>query len=109
MELLKPANLALRFGLELCMLAALAYWGWSTGQSLIGRLGLGVGAPLLGAVVWGMFLSPRAAVPIGKRAQLLLELVMWGCAVAALVAVGSSRLAWALALLVILNRSLLYV
>jgi hypothetical protein len=108
MELFKFANLALRFGLELCMLAALGYWGWSTGQSAVGRVGLSIGASLIGAVVWGMFLSPRAAVPIGEHAQLLLEALVWGCAVAALVAVGSSRLAWVLVLLVIINKILLY-
>jgi hypothetical protein len=39
---------------------------------------------------------------------LLLEALVWGCAVAALVAVGSSRLAWVLVLLVIINKILLY-
>ncbi len=46
------ANLALRFVLELAALAALAYWGFHTGHSLLGDVALGVGAPLLAAVIW---------------------------------------------------------
>jgi hypothetical protein len=32
MRLFKSVNLALRFLLELCALAALAYWGFQTGK-----------------------------------------------------------------------------
>ena len=55
MIVLKYANLALAFFLELCALAALGYWGFVTGEGLPARIGLGVGAPLLAAVLWGAF------------------------------------------------------
>jgi hypothetical protein len=35
MEVLKNINLALMFVLELCMLAALGYWGFTLDQRLI--------------------------------------------------------------------------
>jgi hypothetical protein len=39
MEVLRPGNLLLRFALELCALAALAYWGATTTLRLPGRIG----------------------------------------------------------------------
>jgi Protein of unknown function (DUF2568) len=46
MELIKGANLPLRFLLELCALGALGYWGFKTGGALVAKVGLGIGAPL---------------------------------------------------------------
>ena len=62
LELIKGANLLLRFLLELCALGALGYWGFKTGNATITKIVLGVGAPLVAAVVWGIFVSPRASV-----------------------------------------------
>src|SRR5918997_3472095 len=97
METLKLANLALRFLLELCALAALGYWGFKKGTSLIVKIGLGLGAPLLAAVLWGTFVAPRAPIPPPGLLRLILELVVFGSA-AALYAAGRPTLAWALAL-----------
>jgi len=58
-ELIKGANLALRFLLELCALGALGYWGFKTGGESLARIGLGVGAPLVAVVAWGVFVPPR--------------------------------------------------
>ena len=60
MSLLKSANMALSFLLELCMLAALAYWGFQH-EALILKIILGVGVPLAVVVIWGVFLAPRSA------------------------------------------------
>jgi hypothetical protein len=46
MILLKYANLALAFLLELCALAELGYWEFVTGGGLPAKIGLGVGVPL---------------------------------------------------------------
>src|SRR5437764_5435671 len=54
MEVIKTANVALRFLLELCILVALGYWGVQTGQGLLAKIGLGIGVPLVAAVVWGL-------------------------------------------------------
>ena len=50
MEAIKGANLGLAFLLELCGLAASAYWGYRTGQGPL-KLGLAIGTPLALAVV----------------------------------------------------------
>lgn len=109
MTAFKAANLAVRFLLELCALAALGYWGFQTGQSPWARVGLGIGAPLVAAVVWGTFISPRAAIPVSLPVRLLLELIIFGAAVIALVTAGQGMLAWVLALVVVVNEILLYI
>ena len=53
LELIKSVNLALRFLLELCALGALGYWGFKTGSTTSSKIGLGLGVPLVAAVVWG--------------------------------------------------------
>ena len=109
MAFLKTANLTLAFLLELCMLAALGYWGFSSGSGWITRIGLGLGAPVLCAVVWGTFLSPRAAVHVPEPIHVLLEVVVFGAAVAALAAAGLLGLAWAFGIITVLNKLFLYI
>jgi len=109
MEIIKVANLALRFLLELCALAALAYWGFQTGQSLVAKIGLAVGAPLLAAIVWGTFIAPRAAVPVPVWLWLLLQAVVFGSATAGLIVTGQQTLAWVFVLVVLINSLLLYI
>ena len=109
LELIKGANLALRFLLELCVLAALGYWGFKIGSASIGKIALGIGAPLVVAVVWGVFVSPNAAVALPWPVHLLLELVIFGLAAAALYAAERPTLGWVLALVFVINRVLMYV
>lgn len=107
MAAIKGANLGLRFLLELCLLGALGYWGAQIGPGPLGKVALGLGAPLLLAVVWGTFMSPKARVPLPTTAHLLAESALFGLGVAALAA-GQSRLALALALTWGLSRYILH-
>jgi hypothetical protein len=109
MIVLEYANLALAFFLELCALAALGYWGFVTGEGLPATLGLGVGVPLLAAVLWGVFESPRASLPLPEPWHLFFALVFFGCAAAALYAAGLARTALTFALVVIVNLVLAFV
>lgn len=81
MLIIKSANLALRFLLELCALAALGYWGFQAGQSLVVKIALAIISPLLAAVIWGMFVAPKASVPVSTPVWLLLQLAIFGLAV----------------------------
>ena len=61
-----PLNLALAFALELVMLGALIYWGWTQHDGIL-RIVLAVGLPLIAATVWGVFRvdnDPNKAVVI---------------------------------------------
>jgi hypothetical protein len=104
---LRPANRGLRFLLEVFALLAIAYWGFDTGGSLPVGIALGLAAPAVVAVVWGVFGSPRAAVPVSDRWRLLLEGLVFGTAAAGLYAVGQPILAGLFAALVVGNHTLM--
>jgi hypothetical protein len=106
MSVLKGANLALAFLLELCLLAALGYWGFRVGQGPLAKWALGLGSPLLLAAVWGAFMAPKAWRPLPGVAHLLAAIVLFGLGAAALYAAGQSRLAWIFAVAVVLNQAL---
>jgi hypothetical protein len=88
MSILKGANLALRFLLELSALAALCYWGFKTGTGTISKVVLGIGAPLATAVLWSTFVAPAAPVSSPGALRFLLELAVFGVAAAALYSAG---------------------
>ena len=79
---MKPLNLGLRFVLELCMLVALGIWGFS--ENFV----LGFVAPLAAAVVWGLWIAPKASPRLDDPMRLALELLLFGSAGAALAAAG---------------------
>jgi hypothetical protein len=108
LEVIKGANLALRFLLELCALVALGYWGFTTGSGAITKVALGIGVPLVAAVVWGVFVAPRAPVALPGFVVLLLQVLVFGSAAAGLVATGHRTLALAFAVVVVLNAVLMY-
>ena len=106
LTLAKSANLALRFLLELCALGALGYWGFMVGENGFVKILLGIGAPLLAAVVWGLFVSPKAAVPLELPLRLVPEALVFGSAIVALFATGHPVLAVALLVVAAVNRVL---
>jgi len=103
-ELLKALNLALRFGVELASLAALAYWGWHDSESTVVKVLLAIGAPVVWAVLWGLFASPKAPVELHPGARLAFEVAAFGAAVIALASAGKPGLALLLAGLCTVNR-----
>ena len=112
MSTLKMINLGLHFFLELGALAALAYWGFHTGSGLGMKLLLGAGAPLLGAVLWGVFRVPNdpgpAVVAIAGPLRLALELGFFALSVAALYAAGQPTLALAFGLVILANYAVMF-
>ena len=96
------ANDGLRFTLELAALTSLAYWGFADHDGAVQWL-LGLGTPLLAAVVWGMFVSPKASYPTTDPLRLLLELAFFGGGVVALWTADAHTLAAGFAALVVLH------
>jgi Protein of unknown function (DUF2568) len=99
------ANLALAFLLELCALAALGYWGVRVGGGPVTKVALGLGGPLLAAILWGLFAAPRAPVSV-PLVGLGVQLLVFGSAALALYATGHRFLAIAFAILVVVNSLL---
>jgi Protein of unknown function (DUF2568) len=79
----KAANLGLRFLLELCLLAALAYVGLQV------NVVLAILLPVAAAVAWGMFVSPKARYPLPLPAWIALQAVLFGVAAIGLIVAGS--------------------
>ena len=93
---MRPANDGLRFVLELCALAALAYWGFRISSGAL-QWALGIGAPLAMAVIWGRFMSPKATSRLDDPARLIAEIAIFGIAAVALADADQPTLAIALA------------
>ena len=86
MSPLLALNLGLRFCLELGALAALGWWGSQAGSNTALHVVLAIAAPLAAAVVWGLFVAPKARVKVSEETRLAIELAVFFAATAALAA-----------------------
>lgn len=97
MTVRRGALLAVAFLVELGGLAAFTVWAWRVGGNwpFLGA----ILTPLLAAVLWGLFCSPRATVKLPKRVVGVVKLGFLALAVLALFRAGLPW--WGVALLVI--------
>jgi len=92
-----PANLALRFFLELAALCFMGYWGWTQHEGVL-RFLLAFGLPIVVASIWSIFRVPgdggvpRVRVPGVVR--LLIEVIFFGFAIWGLFDVGATTAGW---------------
>lgn len=99
--MLASANLAVRFALELCLFAVAAWWGADTGG-----IALAVAVPLAVAVVWGVFVSPKARVRVGEVGRALIEAALFLAGAVALLDLGHPALAAAFAAAALVSGTL---
>lgn len=105
-----PANLILRFVLEITALITIGRWGWNLHEGAAKYL-LGLGLPLVMAVAWAVFRPPvepgggpkHAIIPVSGRVRLVLEAVFFGFAIGAAFSSGQSALGIALTLGLLLH------
>lgn len=109
MELLKVINIGLRFLLELCILVIFGYWGFQTGSNNFMKILLGLGAPILFAVMWGTFLAPKSPMRLHEPWLFLLELVVFSLTCWALYSTGKVDLTVAFGGIYILNKILMVI
>ena len=71
----RTSVLAIRFLCELGLLAGLAYAGAVLGEGAWAWV-LGIGLPLVAAVMWGVFISPKARIrpPVAVRVMIETDL-----------------------------------
>src|SRR3954467_10627920 len=105
---MRAFNLGLRFVLELCALAALAYGGWHVPGPLWLRVLAAIGLPGVARGVWGRWVAPKASHPIPDPQRLVPEWLVFGGATVALAVTGHLLLAAILAVLAALNRAALW-
>jgi hypothetical protein len=108
-EMLKPMNEILTFLLELAMLLALGYWGFYGDKSVWVKWLLGIGLPLLAAVVWSIWLAPKAPHRLGSTGGNLLSLILFLLAATVLFFTPHIALAIIFALTAIANRVLIII
>lgn len=90
---MKAILLTVFFLLELAAIAVFGFWGYQFNAGQVVKIILAVGAPLVMIIVWGMFLSPKASVPIfSYPVRTALKLFVFIVASAALWAVGQFTL-----------------
>jgi hypothetical protein len=106
-EILKIINTGLAFFLELAMLAALGYWGFYGDKNVSAKWMLGISLPLLAAVVWGMFLAPKAVYRLNSITGNLLSLILFLLAATALLYTQHPILAMVFASIAVVNRILI--
>ena len=109
MDVLKGSNLLVRFLLELCMLAAIGYWGFKTNIGWVMKIIFGIGLPVLIAVIWGLFIAPKAIYPLSGVPHLVFALILLSSGAVALFAGGRADLGWAYALILVTNQALLII
>ena len=80
--------LTLRFLTELALIVVLALVGVFASLPLAGRIVIGVAAPVLAMVIWGLWMAPRARRRLTDPLRLAAELVLFAVAAAALALTG---------------------
>jgi hypothetical protein len=109
MEILRAGNLAIRFLLELGALASLAYWGATTATGRPAQLALAITLPVAVAVLWGLFISPKARVSTGPVGRAVLGLLVFLLATTALWSRGRSVMAITYGALAVVSSVLSFV
>jgi hypothetical protein len=102
MSVLVAVNLGVRFLLELAALVALVLWGAATVAGVGGWV-LGLAAAAAFAAAWGMYVSPKARIPLGAGARLAVELALFGTVALALAYAGRTVFAVAFALVAVVS------
>jgi hypothetical protein len=106
-----PINLAVRFGLELAMLAAAGVWGWQQRGDWL-RFVLALAIPVAAAALWGTFRVPNdpgsAPVAVPGMMRLALELALFAFATWALYDAGYTRLGAIFGVIVLIHYAISY-
>ena len=84
---------ALRFFIEIFMLGAFMYWGFHIDKGMLIKVLLGIGSPLLMAIIWGAFIAPKASFPVSVPVGVILQIIIFGLAGAALYFSGKQTIA----------------
>jgi hypothetical protein len=104
MAILKPINLGIRFLLEIGLLITLGYWGFQVEANLFAKILLGLGVPMVVALIWGMFVAPNAKNLLREPWRFWLEIILFSLGFAALYQTQLPQLAVIFFVLFFTNR-----
>ena len=94
--------------MELCALGAFSYWGFHMNKGGLINTVLGIGAPLLVAIFWGIFIAPKATFPVTIPVRILLQIIVFALATTALFAAGKGKMAIIFGCIVLIEMILMY-
>lgn len=103
LAVLKMLNLAIAFLLELCMLAAIGYWGYHIKAAHWLKITAAIGLPLLAAVIWGIFLAPKSVIVLDAGLKMGGKALLFAIAVLLLYNAGRTTLATWFAIVAAMN------
>jgi F0F1-type ATP synthase assembly protein I len=105
-----PANLLLRFVLEIISLVVVGQWGWQQSAGPL-RYVLAFGLPVLLAVIWGVFRdegdpiqTKKPPVVVSGRVRLALELVFFAIAIYSAFASRPAVFGWSFLFVLLLHH-----
>lgn len=102
---LHALNEAFAFVFEIFALVAIGWWGFHIGDNTADHVLLGIGAPLLAIVLWGLFAAPKSAVRTPMVGVLAVKVVVFASAAAGLWLSGWHAPAIVFAVLVAINTT----
>jgi hypothetical protein len=85
-------NLVLAFVLEIGLLAALAFAGYSVLAPIGIRIIAAIGFPAAAATAWGVFAAPKSAKRLSLNPLFLFKVFMFAVGAAALIVAGQKAL-----------------
>ncbi|MFI1912983.1 YrdB family protein [Nocardia sp. NPDC020380] len=100
------ANETLAFVLELIALYGLGWWGYHLAGGGFGGVVLAIVFPLIAAVLWGAFASPRAKYKIPFAAIMVVKAVVFGAGAIGFAVVGHGVSAIVFAVVALVNTVL---
>ena len=84
MIVIQYAIISIFFLLEIAMLVSFMYWGFHLDNRLLIKILLGIGTPIVVAIIWGVFIAPKASIPVTVPIRVFLQIILFGSAAVAL-------------------------
>ncbi|MFN8251900.1 MAG: YrdB family protein [Ferruginibacter sp.] len=105
MEFIKYLSMTLAFFLELCMLAALGWWGFQQGGTTLSKYAIAGVLVLVASVLWGIFAAPKSKRRLPIVPRLFFQFAMFLTAAFLLYLSGETTLAIWFAVLALLSTA----
>jgi hypothetical protein len=96
------------FLVELAALFAYGYWGFHIDRGWILRIVLGIGTPMMVAVIWGMFVAPKARDSVSIPVKALIQFAVFTVAAFALYGSGQKNIAIFFEVVSLIEMGLVY-
>jgi Protein of unknown function (DUF2568) len=106
-QFISRLNIVLRALMEIGIIVGVAYWGHHTGRTIVTKLVLTIGSPVLVFGFWGI-IDFRQAGKFAELLRLIQELALSFLAAASVYAAGQRTCGWIIALLSIVQHILVY-